>query len=309
MGAFTLSGLINNRRLYPRPGMAITCNVNGELKIIKGTLGKPAKILLNGRPVFSLSEKINEGDRIEFEEAVNGEDARVCIKDLLDIKPAQVVFNGEIFKVVPQGAVMNGEESDFSAQVPDRADIRVEPLNIKDVLKFKGINIENLSQRQVLVNINGTPKILTQRNFTLRINGIGCDLEAQIKQNDVVEFSFDNPTFYRVKDVVDIPQECRRVRINVDGNDIEMKIEPVQIFMNGHEVSPEEFLIDGADIKVYSLKEHKVLLSEIFKYIEFDTTRAFGKNMKILVDDMPAGFTTPLAEGSRVRIVFEERKA
>ncbi len=309
MAALTLAGIVNNKKLYPRPGMAITCTVNGELKIIKGTLGRPAKILLNQKPVFSLSEKISEGDRIEFEEALNGENARVSVKDLMGIKPVQVVFNGEPVQVAPLDAVMNGEKVGLSAQVSDRADIRFEPLSIKDVLKYKGINLESLSERQILVNINGTPKILTQRNFTLRINGRGCGLEVLLKQNDAVEFSFDNPTFYRVKDVVDIPDECRKVRINVDGNDIEMKIAPVQIFMNGHEVAPEEFLIDGADIKVYSLSERKVLLSEIFRYIEFDTARAFGKNMKILVDGVPAGFTTPLAEGSKVRIIFEDRKS
>jgi hypothetical protein len=76
--------------------------------------------------------------------------------------------------------------------------------------------------------------------------------------------------------------------------------------MNGRQVKPGEFLIDGADIRVYHLRERKVLLSEIFRYINLDPQSLKGKTMKILVNDEPAGFTTPLVEGSRVKILFED---
>ena len=65
---------------------------------------------------------------------------------------------------------------------------------------------------------------------------------------------------------------------------------------------------DGADIRVLYLQQRKIILSEIFKYIEFDPYRGIGKKIKIFVDDNPAGFTTPLADGSRVRFVFEDRE-
>ena len=58
---------------------------------------------------------------------------------------------------------------------------------------------------------------------------------------------------------------------------------------------------------MYYLKGRKVMLSEIFRYIDFDPRKALGKKMTLLVNDVPAGFTTPLAEGSRVSILFEDR--
>lgn len=308
ISALTLSGALNHKRLYAKPGLAITCTVNGELKIIKGSLGAPAKVTLNGKPASSLSEKIKDGDALEFEEAVDGKNAFCLIKDLLDARPLPILFNQETIEVAPS-VVMNGQEAALDTIVSDRAEIRILPLTIRDVVKYKGLPVENFSERQILVNINGNPRMLTQRNFTLTLNGRAAGLDAELIQNDCITFSPENPTFYKIKDVVHIPEGTKAMHITVGAQEIEMLIEPVQIFMNGRLVTPDEFLIDGAEIKVYLLKEQKVLLSEIFRYIDFNPMEALGKRMKILVNDMPAGFTTPLTEGSRVRIMFENREA
>lgn len=308
ISALTLSGAINHKRLYPKPGMAITCTVNGELKIIKGSLGEPARITLNGNPVSSLAQIIKDGDILTFEEASPGKDAFCRIKDLSAVKTSTISFNREIIEVNPS-LLMNGKEADLDTAVSDRADIRILPLTVKDALRHNGLDVESFSERQILVNINGNPRMLTQRNFTLTLNGKSAGLDAELKPNDVIAFSQEIPTFYKIKDVVNIPEGTRTMHITVSGKEIDMLIEPAQIFMNGRMVSPDEFLIDGAEIKVYILKEQQILLSEIFRYIDFNPNEALGKRMKIMVNDMPAGFTTPLSEGSRVRISFEDREA
>jgi hypothetical protein len=133
------------------------------------------------------------------------------------------------------------------------------------------------------------------------------DLDSPIAYGDVIDFSSEVPSFYRIRDVVDIPEGVDSININVNGKDIEMYIRKVQVFMNGHEVKPDEFLIDGADITVYYSKQHQALVSDIFRYIDVDASEALGKRMRLFVDDAPAGFTTNVSEGARVRIVFEER--
>ena len=307
LGALTVSGVLRKKRLYPRPGMAITCSVNGELKIIKGTLGKAARILRNGNPVGELSEKIENGDRLEFEEARDGENAAKSIGELLNLQPIKIIFNQEAVEILP-ALLMNERPASLDSGVIDRADIRILPLKIKDALRHKAINLENrFSERQILVNINGSPTILTQANFTLSLNGKEAHLNTEIKQNDNIEFLPEKPTSYKIKDIIDIPETVEKVHINVSGKNIEITVEPVQIFMNGRPARPDEFLLDGADIRVYHLKERAVILSEIFRYIDFDPRDTLGKRMKILVNDTPAGFTTPLVDGSKVRFLFEDR--
>ncbi|MFC1592416.1 hypothetical protein ACFL4C_00160 [Candidatus Omnitrophota bacterium] len=304
LGALILAG-IDNKKLHPRPGLALTVKINDELKVIKGTMGDPAKVMLNGKPVSSLSCKIKSGDIIEFQEAVDGKDASVVVSELSDIRPVKVIFNQNTIEINPP-VIMNDERVTLDTPVVDRASIRTPALTLREILNFKNISLTSLSEKQILININNQPHLLTQRNFTLLLNGKGVNLETEVKDADVIDFLSDTPTFYKIKDVVNVPQVSERMRINVDGEDIDIDIEPVQIFMNGKQVKPEQFLVDGADIKVYYLQERRVLLSEIFRYIDVDPQRIKGKTMKILVNNEPAGFTTPLAEGCQVRIIFEE---
>jgi hypothetical protein len=148
---------------------------------------------------------------------------------------------------------------------------------------------------------------LPQRNYTLTLNAKTVDLDAPVSQGDVICFSSEQPSFYRISDVVEVPEGVERININVNGKDIDISMRKAQVFMNGREVSTDEFLVDGADITVYYSKQHQVLLSEIFNYIDVDASKALGKRMRFFVDDAPAGFTTRIPDGAQVKIVFEDR--
>lgn len=306
LGALILSG-IDNKKLHARPGMALTVKVNGELRMIRGTLGEGAKVALNGEPVSSLSNKITRGDSITFEEAVDGVDAHAAIRDVVKQVSLDVIFNGEALKIDPP-VLMNEQEVSLDALVADRAVIQaLESLKIRDLLKYKGVDLDILQEKQLIFAVNDAPQAMTARNFSLTLNGETADLNRTVRQDDVVEFALCRMVLYRVKDVADIPPTCGKISVSVDGEQVNINIEPVQIFMNGRRVGPDDFLVDGADIKIYYVKQPHALLSEIFRYIQIDPQRGRGKAIKILVDDMPAGFTTPLKDGSRVKILFEER--
>jgi hypothetical protein len=169
--------------------------------------------------------------------------------------------------------------------------------------------MDALSERQVLVNVNGVPKIIPQRNFTVSLNGSPCTLDTPVSALDCLEFSFGQETNFRIRDVVPATEGFETMHITVDDKDVSLLVNKAQVFLNGHPVSLDEFIIDGSDIRVYAVKERKVLLSDIFKYIDIDPQQVMGKRIRILVDDAPAGFTTPLTDGSRVRLLFEERSS
>jgi len=308
MGALTVSGVINRKKLYPRPGMALSVEINGELKIFKGTLGEPAKILRNGKPVESLSDRIEDKDVIEFVEAIDGKDASVTVKSATALEAVTLVVNGQPTPVFPR-VMMNDVPVDLDMSVSDRAHIQVMQLTAYDAVSSLNVRHEGFSERQILVNINGVPNILTQSNFSLRVNNQPASLKASVKKDDVIHFQPDKLVCYRIRDIIDIPDENKKINISVNERPLELYIEPVQIFMNGMKVKPEEFLIDGADIRVYYAKEQAVLLSEVFKYISVDAAELLGKKITIFLNDEPAGFTSFLSEGSRVRIMFEQRES
>ena len=310
LGALTLSGVLSQKKLYARPGLALTYTLNGEIRSIKGTFGAPAKIIRNGQPVDSLSEKIENGDSIEIEGAVDGVDASACLSDVVHLQPVRVYVNSAPAEVMPRvlvgGVSVEGDQL-RAGTLYDRAEIAIKPPLCWQALERQGIQTAALSQRQILVNINGSPKILTQRNFSLRLNRESCDLDTELKPDDRLEFSTETPTFYRIRDLIDIPRNREKMRVSVDGRDLELAVDTVQVLMNGQPVNPDEFIIDGADIRVFRAAKRTVMLSEIFRYIEIDPQLIKGKRLRIVVNDAPAGFTTPLSEGARVSISFEER--
>ncbi|MFA5118620.1 MAG: cell division FtsA domain-containing protein [Candidatus Omnitrophota bacterium] len=306
MAVLTASGVIVNKKLFPRPGLSLTAEVNGELRIFKGSLGGSATVSLNGNPVNSLADQVEDGDSLTFVEAVDGVDGCVRLQEVVAPQAVSVIFNRQQVKFNAP-VLVNGIRRAAEAMVPDRAVIETIGPRVRDLLEFQGIGMDNLSERQILVNVNEAPRILTQQNFTLRLNGQLTGLDAELKENDFLEFVADTPTYYRIKDIIDLPKMHDTIHVTVDGKDIDMAFEAVQAFMNGQQVKLDEFLIDGADIKVYYVKKRQILLSDIFKYIDFDPYKGFGKKIRILVNDSPAGFVTPLTEGARVQILFEDR--
>ena len=306
LGALSLSGVIRQKRLFPHMGMALSVEVNGVFKAVKGTVGVPARITVNGIPAGSLSAPIADGDVIDLIDAVDGKDASAKISDVVAHHRVKCILNNKVVSAQAQ-VTMNGAEVALDTPLVDRARIETEPLTVRRVLGQQGVSFAHCIDRQILVNINHTPRVLPQRNYTLTLNANTVDLDAVVSQGDVICFSSEQPSFYRIKDVVEVPEGMDRININVNGKDIDISLRKAQVFMNGREVSTDEFLVDGADITVYYSKQHQVLLSEIFNYIDVDASKALGKRMRFFVDDAPAGFTTRVPDGAQVKIVFEDR--
>jgi hypothetical protein len=306
LGALSASGIIFDKKLYPKMGLALSFEVDGSFRTVKGTVGRAAEITVNGKKAESLRDQVSGGDVIEFIEAQDGADAQAVVSDVVDLHPVRCMFNDSQISVIP-AVTINGEYASLETPVTDRARINVEPVNVRQVLAKQNIQTDSLTEREILVNIDRTPRVLLQRNYTLKVNGKAAGLDARVCFGDMIEFSREQPTSYRIRDVIDIPEAADAIKINVNGQDIEVYISACQVFMNGSQVRPDEFLIDGADISVYYSKRREAMLSDIFKYINVDTAGVLGKRMSFFVDDAPAGFTTNVCDGARVRILFEER--
>jgi hypothetical protein len=228
------------------------------------------------------------------------------VRDVVDIGALRFSFNAKPVEMLPLVTV-NGMPARLDADVPDRAQICSGALTLRQALESLGVPLDDLLQRQVLVNVNEVPHLLTQRNFTLTVDGEHADLDTVVPAQSRVEFSRHKPTSYRIKDVVSLGPDRELVQITVNGETVVAPVRTVQVTMNGQEVSPEEFVIDKADIRVNRVAQRQLLLADIFNYIPFDSRQGAGKRLCILVDDQPAGFTTGVKDGAHVRVFFEER--
>ncbi len=289
------------KKLYGKPGNALTYNLNGELKILRGGRAEHAKIYINGIQK-NLEDYVKNGDKIFITEAIDGIDASALIKDILpqDLF-LSVELNGNVIKISPR-VFCDGKEISVDEPLKDRANITYESVStVLEILAQQGFNPDNTNERDIIITLNGEPVVLKQRNYQLKVNGREVSGDYKVKNFDKILFR-EVPSFYRIKDILKEPQK-NKIKVKINGKIFEIEKESYEIYMNGKKVSEDEFLINGANIEIKSA-EVNLILSNIFKTYPVDFQKAKGKIIEFYVDGEKAGYTTPIKEGSEIEIKF-----
>ncbi len=303
LSALLASG-VSTKKMHSRPGLSKTFELNGDLRIIQGTLGKPASVLLNNIPA-SLEDQINDHSQIVFEEAQDGQDGQAKISDFISLLAnKKVVLNGEIVSAGPV-VYKNQEPVGLDTVIPDLAKIEVKAdASLRELLRQK-YDVSQATERSIVVTIDNEPQIITQQSFHLTINGQEASLEAPLHDGDTIEYTEHNPRHYQLKEVVSAPLVGRGVRVYINGQEYTIEGQRGKIYMNGQEVSPDEFIINGADIRTVPGKDAEVIVVDLLRYISLDVDRNPGKKLKMFVNDREANFTTALSQGAEVKLYFE----
>lgn len=305
LSALVVAG-VDKKKLYGKIGQAICVEVNSELKVIRGQMGKPAQIRLNEEKA-DLNTKVKTGDKIIFEEAEDGINAQGTVKDVVDVNPLKIIINSQEIEITPP-IFMNGFKVDKETDLPDRARIEYNRhVQARDVLKTMDVDIGALQEREVVVRVNKEPRVLSQSSFLLTVNGQKATLDSRVEDGSVIEFEKDKTAFYKIKDVAEIPPPAASIEVILNGEKHVIPGNEGRIFMNGQLVSPEEFLIDRAEIITRSAERIPPTVSQVLEYLTVNLEEQKGKAMKILVDGQPAGFTTPLSNGTEIAIQFMDR--
>jgi cell division protein FtsA len=304
--ALVASG-VNTKKLHARPGLSKTYEINGEIMVIKGTLGQPAVVKVN-RQESRLDTFINDKDEIIFEEPHDGRDGQATVAEVLGERGViNIVLNGNAVKIAPD-VFINGEKVSYDTDVPDRGKINIiEKTRLIDVLRSAGFEIEDNQERKIMITVDGEPRILTQQSYKLTVNEQEMSLEevVEIKDGNVIDYEFYESTRYRVKDVVGLPRSGKSLQVRVNGQDFTFPGEPGKIFMNGQEVSADDIIPNGAEVKTVDGKNAEALLVDIFKFISLKMNDESGKKLKLLINGQDARFTSLLEDGHEVKVYFE----
>ncbi len=290
------------KKLYARPGNAISFTLNGELRLVRGGRGEHAKIYLNGKEA-SLDDSVKNNDEIFVSRPKDGEDAKA---NLLSILPHDsyitVEINKEPVKLMPRIMVNGKEINDMEAAVNDRDVIVFEKIRtVYDAVLKTGFNPDVASERDILITVNGEPVSLKQRNYCLKVNGMEVSQSYELKNMDRIEYS-DKPAFFRIRDILKGSQK-QKATITVNGKPYTMEYEQYTITMNGKRVTEDEFIINGADITVKQ-NEDGMIVSHIFNVFPVETERVKGKMLVMTVNGQKAGYTTGIKHGDNVEIKF-----
>ncbi|MBC7347028.1 MAG: rod shape-determining protein [Clostridia bacterium] len=133
-----LAAGIGLRELYGRVGRGLTVEVNGELRVVKGSWGRPAAVSVNGRPA-TLETPVGYGDAIEIGTPEHGTAARATVGDVLPpLAPKTITFEGRRVTLRP-AITMNGMAVEADTPLIDNAKICYEDYaTVESVLRYLG---------------------------------------------------------------------------------------------------------------------------------------------------------------------------
>ncbi|MHB8075242.1 cell division FtsA domain-containing protein [Desulfosporosinus fructosivorans] len=282
------------RSFFGKLGTALTFEWNHEMRVIKGTMGSAAQLLVNDKP-SKLDQALKVGDDIVFVPGEPGEDAQVCFKDILP--PAESKW-----------IVWNGKQKEFAPQVIVNQELACETDKILDGYKITYLpndNLENLcnqmgydlQKKEIEIYINGEKQIF-ELTHELLVNGCGVDSSHVVCAGDSIEVRLRQIT------VGELKLEAKPITFSVNGIPLAYPPQEKLISFHGRPILEDQPLIDGMDLRVEGYKKMPIL-TDLLPYVKFPDELLPGASLKLSVNGIPAEFTTVLHPGDRILATFE----
>lgn len=274
---------INIRKTQPRLGLALTVTVNGELKIIKGSRGIPATILLNGKPA-GLETNVQHSDSIEFIEAVDGENARGFIYDVVPhIFPISVNVNRKTLMINPVFK-MNGKLVSFNEEIVDNALIEYFlPNTVVEIMKSLGYKLPDDKQEE--------------EQYTIFVNERIAKLSTVVEDGDDIVIE-ENGTLTRFGDLSqELIVEPEHEVIDEAGEDL------TETVISQETVLPRESTTVHVNDEIVTIPRRDIIFADILTRISFSLRPPeSGMRLEMKVNGVGAEFTTPLKHGDIITL-------
>lgn len=263
-----------------RPSFVYT--LNGEPKIVQGTVRKKYRIKVNGREC-ALHETLKTGDEVEVE-SLEGEALEPPrLKDL--VKPVRVFLNGsEIFEIFPT-VLVNGENvTDLERLVNDGDEIVVKWPKKEEIEQLLN---EGLGFIRCIVD--DQPTVLPKFKLILQ----------RVEETQEGLFHHFEGTEMKVKDLLPRP---RSITVKFNGRQIEIIQKNHTVLVDGEYVSSDRTLSDGMKIQ---LPQFVPIVADVLAGAEIDTRNL--RDYKIKLNGREASFVDPVTEGDEVEFIASSK--
>ncbi|WP_407308733.1 cell division protein FtsA [Desulfosporosinus sp. SB140] len=294
-----LAAGIPPRSFVGKPGAALTFEWNKDMRMIKGSMGTPAKLTVNSQP-GRFEQTLMDGDHIEFIPGVSGEDAQATVEEVMPPHETKwILWNGQREEYSPQ-VLLNNLALKKTDKIQDGYKLTyISNNDLQDLLEQK----KALQQTQVLltetltVHINGEVQTLVL-SHEIWVSGHRIEGNCPIKNGDAIEVCFQRKT------VADLCLQPKPMMFTLNGEKIEYPPQITEILFHGRPVSNSQLLEDGMDLRVKGYKQMPIL-SDLLPFVKFPNELPSGVSLKLKVNGQDAEFTTILHPGDRLSASFE----
>ncbi|QGG47876.1 cell division protein FtsA [Heliorestis convoluta] len=306
IGDVLLSAGVSMQSIHGRPGMALTVEVNGQVKILRGTVGQGAELSVNGEKA-KLNSLVQHGDAIEFIESQTGKNGQGLIEDVVPtLRAVAVILNGRPVKVEPL-IFMNGKKVTLQTALVDGAKIQYQSIDtVANLLDCLGQLDSLKEEHSISYTLNGEKKKVLISMPKLTVNGSVASLNGSVKEGDRIELKYATVSEMQIKEIVDLKQwNGQDLRVLINDKEWNFPGEKAKLYVNQKVATGEEWLKEGDQIVILAGKSTELILSELLAKIGFDPTPPVGKkNLQIIVNGFPGDYMTAIRDQSRVMIYW-----
>ncbi|QGM29519.1 cell division protein [Bacillus sp. N3536] len=301
VGDALLAANISTRKLYGKPGAALSIQLNNQTLHIPGEHGQAALIMVNGMDA-NTKTIIKNKDTIELLEGKDGNPGVATVRDLLDEASVQTVtFQGVMYIVEPK-IYINGASSTIDTPLKERDKVTVE--TVQTVEQFLHIiNKESYIEKlnPYTVTINDKNHYMPVLSPNLLINGMKGKLQSSIQDNDVIVINtLEYPTLEKLAEILNKKLSIRTV--------VTFQSEKVELFKELAVVSMGELTLQGSDAIPNNAKivweeanDSSWIFQDVFRFTEW-TLPENATSFQILRNGQPSRFDEEIFGGDQLEI-------
>ncbi|MEK4246377.1 pilus assembly protein PilM [Psychrobacillus sp. FSL K6-2684] len=301
VGDALLAANISTRKLYGKPGAALSIQLNNQTLHIPGEHGQAALIMVNGMEA-NTKTIIKNKDTIELLEGKDGNPGVATVRDLLDEASVQTVtFQGVMYIVEPK-IYINGASSTIDTPLKERDKVTVETVQTVEMF-LHIINKESYIEKlnPYTVTINDKNHYMPVLSPNLLINGMKGKLQSSIQDNDVIVINtLEYPTLEKLAEILNKKLSIRTV--------VTFQSEKVELFKELAVVSMGELTLQGSDAIPNNAKivweeanDSSWIFQDVFRFTEW-TLPENATSFQILRNGQPSRFDEEIFGGDQLEI-------
>lgn len=223
--------------LFPRRGKELNFIVDGKSKIVRGQLGEPAEITLNGDKT-DISQRIHANDVIEVKESTFGEPAKIEIQKLQEYSSTLSVIVNEKQIELPKFASVNGtlQSGYYDIQENDTIDM-LNYYTVEQIAEFMDVPID--------------------RKMNLYVNNKWADRNTKVFENFSVMWSMEKLSLE--EDMAVLEETIEKDMIKEDDNTMSVVVNGQPIQMQGKQAYVFVDVFDYVDFDLSKVKGNGIV--------------------------------------------------
>jgi sulfur carrier protein ThiS len=299
-----LAAGVSIKELQGRVGQGLTVSVNGHLHIVRGTFGKPARILVGGENA-TLETEISHRDQITVIPGTPGEPGRATVAEVAPgaRETVSLTINGTGYQLSPLITV-NGEPDSPDQELADNDTLLVRPLHtVEDVLLHLGFE-EPGAVAAIRFVLQGETKVQRRPRYALTLNGARCEADTPVRTGDALTVEPVPPL--TVREATGLTTEGGGlIRITVNGKPLDLPAGIPELLRNGRPAQPEDEVAENDQVEIRSAGEAPMFAHALARAGVAMSPPPGKSHLVMRLNGEPAEFTTPLQNGDVAELIWE----